>query len=137
MPDVYQYEENSRRPSALIGLFLSCTILGVTYFYQAPWYFFAPTASCAAMLLWAVIANRVSGMQLTETKLMMHAGKWRQSVFVSEIAVVNIKEWMEGPPTITLSMKDGSDISIPDYCIGSSKNFTAALSKSNIPTQIT
>jgi hypothetical protein len=135
MSNLYRHEESSRRP-ATVGLVFSGFFLGFCYIYPAPWYFFVPVVFCTVMCSWAFIANRLSGLRLTDTELTMYAGKWKQSVPLTEIAVVNIKQWMEGAPDFSLDMKDGRDISIPGYCIGPSKDFTAALSQLNIPTQI-
>jgi hypothetical protein len=135
MSNLYRHEESSRRP-AIVGLVFSGFFLGFCYTYPAPWYFFVPVVLCTAMCLGAFIANRLSGLRLTDIELTMYAGKWKQSVPLTEITVVNIKQWMEGAPDFSLNMRDGRNISIPGYCIGTSKDFTAALSRLNIPTQI-
>jgi hypothetical protein len=136
MTEIYRYEKNSRRLATILGLVLSGFLMGIGYTYPTPWYFFAPVVLCAVMCLWAIIANRVSGLCVTDADLIMYTGKWRQNISLSEIAFVSIKQWMDSAPSFSLNMRDGSHIAIPGHCIGSSRDFTQALSKSNIPVQI-
>lgn len=128
----YQYEENSRRPITVFAFMLSCAFLGIGISYSAPWYFLAPVLVSSAMALWMILANRVSGMQLVGSELLLYSGKWTQSITVSQIDAVRIKYWSESAPSVSLKLNDGSNVAIPGYCIGSAEEFAIAVSNRDI-----
>jgi hypothetical protein len=133
----YQYEENSRRPITILGLAITCVMVGVAQQHGAPWFFLTPVVCTGAMFVWMIVAARRSGMRLLGQELHLYAGKWIQTVPVTTITFLEVKDWIEGAPTVSLALDDGSTVHVPGYCIGSAKDFEAAMLERGIPVHQT
>jgi hypothetical protein len=131
----YMYSESSRRPVTFLALALSIAMAVIGFAYAAPWYFLAPVALAAVMSAAMIIYNRKSGMALTGSELRLYAGKWVETIAVSDIAEMHVTRWTDGAPSASLILASGKKTSIPGYCVGSVKALEAALASRSIVTR--
>jgi hypothetical protein len=132
-PELYAYEEKSRRPFTILALAISIAMFAVAVYEQADWYFYIPVVLAAGMLAWMVTYNRVSGARLNQQRLQLYAGSWQKSINVSDIAGLRVTRWSKGAPALTLKFHSGTSEMIPGYCVGDSKSFCAALQQLGVP----
>lgn len=132
MNPLYTYRENSRRPIVYGAFTLSVIMLGAAFFYGAMWYLLLPVGLAAIMSSWMLLFNRVSGAELSASELSLSANTWRKVIPVKDIAEVKIKTWSDSAPSLTLRMKDGTQETIPGYCVGMPTALADEISKLGI-----
>jgi hypothetical protein len=132
----YHYSERSRRPIVFVVAAISLVMIVISFQYNAEWYFFIPLGLSLAMSLWAIIVDRLSGMDLAGTSITLFAGTWKNTIGIADIAAVKVTRWSDGAPTVTLTLKNGKREMVPGYCIGSSKEFADALAARGIPVTV-
>jgi hypothetical protein len=135
MPTDYIYSENSRRPATLFGLALFVAILVVSFAYGAPWFIQALVGIAILITAPMVLRNRRSGMELIGSTLRLYAGKWVETIAVSDISEMHVTRWTDGAPSASLLFASGKKISIPGYCVGSVKALEATLASRSILTR--
>jgi hypothetical protein len=136
LPELYEFEEKSRRPATILALMLFIAMTAIALYMKADWYFFIPVVIGGAMLVWMVIVNRVSGSRLNQQRLHLYIGTWQKTISVSEMAGLKVTRWSEGAPTLTLKLKTGKSELISSNCVGDSKTFCAALEQLGVTVQI-
>jgi hypothetical protein len=136
LPELYQYEEKSRRPATILALMLFIAMTMIALYAKADWYFFIPIVIGGAMLVWMVIVNRTSGARLNEQRLYLYIGTWQKTINVSDMASLKVTRWSDGAPTLTLKLKTGKSELVSSNCVGDSKTFCAALEQLGIPVHI-
>ena len=128
----YTYEERSRRPLTILAWFIGLIMLGVAVNVGAQWWFYLPIGLFMLMVTWMLIADKVSGMRLEGADLELYSGKWQRKIVCEEIVSMDIKEWSDSAPTITLRMRDGENIAVPGMCFGAWKTFANALEQRGV-----
>jgi hypothetical protein len=136
LPELYEYEENSRRPFTILALAMSIAMIAVVAYVQADWYFYVTALLAASMLAWMVAFNRVSGARLNQQRLYLYIGTWQKSINVADMAGLKVTRWSDGAPTLTLKLHTGKSEMISGNCVGDSKSFCAALEQLGIPVHI-
>lgn len=129
----YHHHEKTRRPATYVWTALFAGVLLFAFFNNAPWYFMLPVLFGLSLLVWAIIVNRKSGMNLNGSSLTMFSGKWQKAITFSDITCVKIKHWSDGAPSIDIVMKNAKPERVPHNCFGSAKELSDALAARGIP----
>ena len=134
---LYASESKGRRPLFIVLFAIGAALLAFGILGGAPWIWYLPVGFFALVSGWQLVANPVSGARLTASSLLLHSGRWRREVDVAVIEKLSITAWSDGPPSLRLILRDGSDEPIPHMCIERRDEFLAALATLGVPIERT
>jgi hypothetical protein len=111
---LYSYHLSGRRPGTFIVLTLSLTMLAFAARYADTRYFLLPVGLASLMALWAIATNPQSGATLSNETLRYYNRGPVESVQIKDIASMKISSWSDGPDTVTLNLKSGRVVHVPN-----------------------
>jgi hypothetical protein len=126
-PALYAYEESTRRPAVFFALAVALLMIGLAVTNDGPGWFLYPMLLLALAIIWVLAIDRRSGCVLSQGRLTFYAGKWSREIAVAELSVYSLTEWMDGPASVQLALRDGSKFSCPQMCLGPAGPFCSAL----------
>lgn len=123
----YKHEQSFRSP---LTVTVTVFILGMFWFSMtqgAPQFLLWFFGLIAALLLWQVLRNPISGIDVQPTHLRAYSGNWEQRANLKDIKSIQIKRDSDGPDSFTLFLHSGKKRPIPYVCIGNTDAFEKAL----------
>ena len=124
---IFQHAEGERNWLSVAFLLIGIVFITFGVLGDAPAIWFVGPGLFVAGAGWLVFKNEKSGAKLTGTQLLLWSGRWRRDLSLAEIAKIQLKEWVDGPPEIAAELNGGELVSIPFRCIGQTNEFIAAL----------
>jgi hypothetical protein len=126
-PALYAYEESTRRPAVIFSLAVALFMLCLAALNDGPWWFVYPMLLLALAIARVIAIDRRSGCVLSQGRLRFYAGKWSREFAAADMGNYSVTEWMDGPASVQLALRDGSTFSCPQMCLGPIEQFCRAL----------
>lgn len=133
MSGIYEYQLPGRRPATLAALAATGGLFAVAMIHDAPGIVRAIWAAAGGALLWAVLANPVSGCRIDGTRFVWFTPRAEAGVLPSRIAGVHLTTWSEGPDTCTIRLCDGEALSPPSLCLPPGETLRRVLVAHGVP----
>ena len=124
---IYEHKNQGKTLVSLMFLItaIAAVVLGSSFGASIYWYI--PIGFALLAAAWWFMNNPNHGCELTSETLELWSGKNTETVAISDIASVSIKEWTDGPDDVSLVMKDGSSREVSHLQFGNSGEFRKAL----------
>lgn len=117
MPGAYEYRCQGRRPATWAGAGLTALLLAAAAWGAAPPVIWALWGGVAALLVWTLATDPVSGVRVDATRLAWFRNAAETAIPLSEIREVEFTSWSRGPDGCRIHLRDGGEADPPGICL--------------------
>lgn len=111
MTELYAYREQGRRPIVWLAAAACVGMICVGLYHEESWLLMTPVYAAGAMLLYMLVKNPVSGVQLFEDRLIMSPWSAPQTVMLDQLAKIEFVEWSDSTD-MNLHLKSGDVVKV-------------------------